>query len=169
MPDRLIRFMYESWATFDAQTDGLTVAELTARHNGGSAIAWTLGHLTTMLDSWINTRFQGLAPNPVISDPNFRNGGNGEAPDWPAIRAAVDETRRAARKYLDAKLSPDLDQVIPYDGSIKDLRPIGLRLSYAIMRITAHHLMHAGEVATIRTSLGYPEGPSGQMWARSLA
>ena len=169
MPDRLILFMYESWSTFDAQIEGLTMAELTTQHDGGSSIAWTLGHLTNMLDSWVNTRFQGLAPNPVISDPNFRMGGTGAARDWPTVDAAVREVRQAARRFLDASPPPDIERIIPYDGSITFLRSTGLRLSYALMRISAHHFIHAGEVATIRVRLGHPEGAAGQMWGRTLA
>lgn len=166
MPDKIVLLMYEAWATLDRELAPLKPTELTTRYDGGSSIAWTVGHVTNMLDSWVNARFQGLPLNRTISNPDFRAGGSGEAREWPALHAAVVSVRDAARRYLDS--GPDLERVIPYDGSIKFLRPTGLRLSYAIARIAAHHLMHAGEIATVRTRLGYAE-PSGQDWGRSLA
>ena len=66
--------MYESWSELDRAVDGLTSEEATTRHYEGSAVAWTLGHLTTMVDSWINVRFQGLPPHPIASHSMFRTG-----------------------------------------------------------------------------------------------
>ena len=51
MPHKLSLFLYESWSTFDEAVDGLTPEEATTRHDGGSSIAWTIGHVTNMLDS----------------------------------------------------------------------------------------------------------------------
>ena len=155
MPKKLIALMYESWADLDRAISGLTPEEAMARHDGGSSIAWTVGHLTHMLDSWIVVRFQGLPPHPVISQPRFRTGGSGEAKDWPVILAGMKEVRETARGFLDSRQEPDLDRVIPYDGSIKYLRAVGLSLRYAVMRIAAHHFVHVGEVVTIRSRLGH--------------
>jgi len=168
MPDKLILFMYQSWANLDHAVDGLTPEEATARYDGGSSIAWTVGHVTHMVDSWINTRFQHLPPHLVISDPNFRTGGSGEAKNWPAILQSLAEVRAASRTFLDFEPGPDLDRPIPYDGSIAFLRPIGLSLRYALMRIAAHHFMHAGEILTIRARLGHVIA-EGQDWGRALA
>ena len=63
-----------------------------------------------------------------------------------------------------------IDQVIPYDGSIQFLRETGLRLSYALMRIAAHHFIHAGEIVTIRSRLGHDtDSLSRPDWGRPLA
>ena len=72
MADKLVALMYESWADLDRAVTGLNPDEATDRHGGSSGIAWTVGHVTHMLDSWIGVRFQGLPPHPVISDANFR-------------------------------------------------------------------------------------------------
>src|SRR6266508_3022099 len=100
--DKLILFMCRSWADIDRAVEGVTAEEATARHDEGGSIAWTVGHVTHMLDSWINTRFQGLSPHPVISRPAFRAGASGDADDWPSIQAAVQEVRDASRKFLDS-------------------------------------------------------------------
>ena len=167
MTNKLIPLMYESWAQLDRSIEGLTPEEITVRHDVGSSIAWTMGHVTNMVDSWLNVNFQGTRPNPIVSQGNFRAGGSGEAEDWPAISNAVNEVREAARRFLDTQDNSDLDRVIPYDGSIAFLRPVGLRLGYAVMRITAHHFMHAGEIETIRSHLGRPvhDFPD---WGRAL-
>ena len=168
MADKLILLMYESWGDLDRAVEQLTPEEATTRHAGGSAIAWTLGHVTNMVDSWINTKFQGLPPHPVISNPIFRTGGTGEANDWTLVLEAVSEVRKAARQFLHSPQRPDLDHVIPYDGSIAFLRPVGLTLRYAFMRIAAHHFIHVGEITTIRSRLGHTIEDV-QDWGRALA
>ena len=167
MPNKLILLMYESWADLDRAVTGLTPEEATTRHAGGSAIAWTLGHVTNMVDSWLNMRFQRLPPHPVISHAMFRTGGSGEAKDWPTILTAVKEVREAARQFLDSAQEPDLDRVIPYDGSINFLRTTGLPLRYALMRIAAHHYTHVGEIVTIRSRLGHVIEDFSE-WGRAL-
>ena len=51
MSNELILLMYESWDQLDRSMDGLTAEEITARHEVGSSIAWTVAHVTTMVDS----------------------------------------------------------------------------------------------------------------------
>jgi hypothetical protein len=57
--------------------------------------------------------------------------------------------------------------MIVYDGSIEYLRPIGLSLRYALMRIAAHHFVHVGEIVTIRSRLGHTVGDFPD-WGRDL-
>lgn len=156
--DKLILLMYRSWADLDRAADGLSAEEAIPRHNGGSSIAWTVGHVAQMADSWINARIQGLSPHPLLSQPTFRFGGSGKADDWQTIEAAVREVREAARRFLDGEPAPDLDRVVEYDGSIEDLRSTGLTLRYALMRISAHHFIHVGEIVTVRSQLGHSVG-----------
>ena len=85
-----------------------------------------------MVDSWIDTNFQGLPPHPFISGHRFRIGGTGECDDWEEVLSATDDVRRRARAYLDS--GPPIDNVIPYGGSIEFLQETGLRLSYALLR-----------------------------------
>ena len=170
MPRKLVLLLYESWDQIDGSVEGLTHEEATTRHDGGSSIAWTVGHVTTMVDSWINARFQDLPRQPFISSPNYLVGGSGEEKDWQKVLAASAEVRETARGFLDSEPLPDLDQVVPYDGSIEFLRQTGLRLSYALMRIAAHHFMHAGEIVTVRSRLGHDTDELfGSDWGRSLA
>ncbi len=168
MPDRLILFLYQSWTYLDESVAGLTREEATTRHFGGSSVAWTIGHVATMVDSWLNANFQGLPPHPFIAGDRFRNGGTGECDDWEEVLAATEEVRRRARLYLDS--DPPVDTVVPYAGSIEFLRETGLRLSYALLRISAHHFIHGGEIVTIRSRLGHDtDGLSGPDWGRQLA
>ena len=82
--------------------------------------------------------------------------------------AAADEVRRSARLYLDS--DPPIDRVVPYAGSIEFLRENGLRLSYALLRISAHHFIHGGEIVTIRSRLGHDtDSLSAPDWGRPLA
>ena len=168
MSQQLTLFLYESWSTSDEALEGLTAEEATTRHDGGSSIAWTIGHVTTMVDSWINVNFQSLPPHPIISGRQFQVGGTGEWGDWTDILAATEEVRHKARLYLDSE--PPINRVISYRGSIQFLRETGLRLSYALMRIAAHHFIHAGEIVTIRSRLGHDTDRLGRPdWGRPLA
>ena len=167
MPDRLVLFLYESWKYLGESVEGLTREEATTRHDGGSSIAWTIGHVTTMVDSWINTNFQGLPPHPFISGHRFRIGGTGECDDWEEVLSATDEVRRRARAYLDS--GPPIDNIIPYGGSIEFLQETGLRLSYALLRTAAHHFIHGSGIVTVRSRLGHDtDRLSGPDWGRPL-
>jgi len=167
MPDKLVALMYQSWDDLDHAIHGLTHEQATIRHDGSSSIAWTVGHVTNMVDSWLNARFQSLPLHPVISDTMFRTGGSGKANEWPLILAGVREVRATSRRFLDSKPEPDLDHLIPYDGSIPYLRPIGLSLRYALMRIAAHHFVHVGEILTVRSRMGHTIDDTLD-WGRSL-
>lgn len=167
MPDKLILYMYQSWMDLDAAVAGLTAEEATTRDHGGSSIAWTAGHVANMVDSWLNVRFQKLPPHPLISQTAFRTGESGDASDWPGIEAGVAEVRRRAKALLDADPGPDLDQTIPYDGSIQYLRPVGLSIRYAVLRIAAHHFLHTGEIGTLRARIGRPI-PDDREWGKTF-
>lgn len=155
MSDKLVALMYQSWADLDRAVSGLSQEEATARHDGGSSVAWTVGHVTNMVDSWLNVRFQGTSPHPVIGRIAFRTGGSGVEEDWPSVLVGVKEVQEAARSFLEPEQPADLDLTIAYDGSIAYLRPVGLSLRYAVMRIAAHHFLHVGEIVTIRARLGH--------------
>jgi hypothetical protein len=165
MTDILIRYLYQSWANFDAAVERLSTADAGARHDGASRIAWTAGHVTHMVDSWLNVNFQGLAPQRVIGTDQFRSGAPGDAPDWPLVLAGVSEVRERARRLLEAE--PDLDRAIAYNGSIEHLRAAGLTLRYALLRIAAHHYEHAGEIGAIRARLGHKVADL-KDWGRTL-
>ena len=168
MQDRIVLFLYESWNYLDGSLAGLTREEATTQHDGGSSIAWTIGHVTTMVDSWINTNFQGLPPHPFISDPRFGIGGTGECQEWEEMLAATNEVRTRARSFLDS--GPPVDSIVPYSGSIQFLRATGLRLSYALLRIASHHFIHGGEIVAVRSRLGHDtDSLFGPDWGRPLA
>lgn len=153
---QLIEFMFQSWTDLDQAVDGITYEAAMTSVGGSATIAWSAGHVTQMLDSWLNVRFQGLPPHSVVGDPVFSIGATGDAADWPRILGAIEEVRLTARRFLDSDLGQDMDRIVPYEGSIGWLRPIGLQLRYAVLRIAAHHFVHAGEIHAIRTQLGHP-------------
>jgi hypothetical protein len=147
--------MYQSWTDLDHAVEGLNSDDATTRTRGGSSIAWTVGHATQMVDSWLNVAFQNRLPHPVVGHDMFRTGASGDAQDWPGILVAIEDVRLSARRFLDSDPRPALDRRVAYEGSIKWLRPLGLELSYAILRIAAHHFWHAGEILEMRSQLGH--------------
>jgi uncharacterized damage-inducible protein DinB len=167
MSDRLIQLMYQAWDDLDRAIDGLSTEEAITRHAVGSTIAWTVGHVTTQVDSWLNMRFQGLPPHRTFERERFKVGSDGNAGDWEAILAGKEDVRHRARIFLDNNPPPALDLVVPYTGSIDSLRATGLRLDYALMRIAAHHFHHVGEIVTIRSYLGH-ELNEGVTWGERL-
>ena len=151
----LVGALFDAWGAFDLVLEGVTPADMVAPWGGGSAFAWTHGHVANSIDAWLNVRFQGLAPHPVIGDHNLRFGGSGRAEDWPAIARGVAEVRAATRRHLEEVAEADLDRVIPYDGSLVALRSTGLALRHAITINLVHHHYHIGEIATKRAQLGH--------------
>ena len=151
----LIGALFDAWDDLDLVLAGLTSAEMIEPWGGGSAFAWTYGHVANSTDSWTNVRFQDRAPHPIIGAHHLRFGGDGRATDWAAIRQGVAEVRAAARDYLHRLADSDLDLVIPYDGSVVALRPQGLSLRHAVTIDLVHHHYHIGEIATKRAQLGH--------------
>ena len=151
----LVGALFDAWDDLDLTLAGATPDDMLEPWGGGSAFAWTYGHVANSIDAWLNVRFQGLAPHPVIGDHDLRFGGSGRATDWPAIRQGVAEAREVTRSYLQGLAEPDLDLVIPYDGSFVALRAQGLSLRHAILVNLVHHHYHIGEVATKRAQLGH--------------
>lgn len=169
MPGDLTLLVYQAWDDLDLAVADLTPEQALERWNGQSAIAWSVGHVTQQVDSWLNTRIQGLAPHPLIADPRFHTGGDGGAEDWPALLAAVAEVRARARRFLEAEPAPPLDLRVPYTGGILFLRETGLTLRHALVSIAAHHFGHVGEIETLRSLRGIPRPERGRRdWGRAF-
>ena len=159
--------LFDAWDDLDRVYAGLSAEDAVQRADG-SAFAWTLAHTTNQLDTWINVRFQGIEPHPLLGQERFRFGGTGEAEEWDDILAAVADVRDRAKSYLEAVTADELDRVHPYDGSITHLRDGGITLRYAISRTVAHHYFHLGEVATKRDRLGHSVGDYPGLLSNSL-
>lgn len=151
----LIGALFDAWGELDLVLAGVTPVEMSEPWGGGSAFAWTYGHVANSIDAWVNVRFQRLAPHPVIGNRDLRFGGSGRAADWSAIHHGVAEIRATAHDYLQRLADPDLDLVIPYDGSLVALRASGLSLRHAVTVNLIHHHYHIGEIATKREQLGH--------------
>jgi hypothetical protein len=171
MPDTMALLVYQAWADLDAAVAGLTPAQAAERRDGQSAIAWTVGHVSQQVDSWLNMRIQGVPRHPLLADPGFATGAGGDwSGDWVEMLAAVAEVRARARRYLDAEPAPALDTRVPYDGAVPYLRTVGLSLRHALAAIAAHHWTHAGEIETLRSLRGHERqaAPRGE-WGRDFA
>lgn len=155
--DKQTGLLYEAWADLDRVIDGLDSFTATRSLEDSSSIAWAIAHVTAHLDNWINVRFAGLLPNSVIGEPRFRlNGKEVRQEEWPLILNVIGEVRGSARTYLDTL--PDMDTLIPYTGSIEHLRESGTTLRYAVLRMSAHHYFHIGEISAKRDRLGHSVG-----------
>ena len=155
----LVGAVFDAWDDLDRALDGLGPAEALLRWEDGtgSSFAWTLAHVTELVDSWINVRFQGLPAHPLIGQSQFRAGGSGVADAWPAVLAAVVAVRAQAADFLAPLAEESLAQAIPYAGSVRGVREHGrLPLRYALLRIVAHHYLHIGEIELKRRQLGRP-------------
>ena len=147
--DKQTGLLFEAWTDLDRVTDGLDTPTATRLLDGGSSIAWVTAHVTAHLDTWVNVRFAGLSPHPVINDGRFRlNGGGILESEWQLIQSSVKEVRESVRHYLDA--SPAMDSLVPYSGYIELLRESGITLRYTILRMSAHDYFHIGEISTKR-------------------
>jgi hypothetical protein len=150
--------LIDCWADVDRLVLGIDpqLAELKPGH--GSSVAWTIGHITNQVDTWINGRFADRTPHSLIGRDEFRRGGSGAAENWIEILRGVSEVRRTAAGFLGDIEDRDLETRIPYDGSIIELRQTGLTLRYALARIVSHHYFHLGEMAWWLGSRGVAVG-----------
>ncbi|MEX0781341.1 MAG: DinB family protein [Dehalococcoidia bacterium] len=145
--------------------DGLADEAAIVRHDGASSIAWTAAHVTQGLDSLVLYRFAGRERDPLLGDTALGAGGTGTVTNWPALRSKIAEVQSAARDFVATLTDVDLGRTVPYDGSIAGLRPTGINLEYALLRVAAHHFTHAGEIAAIRFAMGLAP-PDNREWGR---
>ena len=150
--------LFSAWTDLDEAVADVTPEDMLRRIDGGSSFAWTLAHVSHAVDSWINARFQGLPPQPLVHELRFRVGGDGQAEDWEAIQAAVAEVRDRARPYLSSVTESDLARILPYEGGYAAFREHGIQLRVAVLQNAAHHYLHLGEIVTRRPALGYDGG-----------
>ena len=167
MAEKLVELLFQSWEDLDHAIEGLSASEAEARHQGLSPVSWTVGHVSQQVDSWFNVRFAGGQPHPLLGDAMFRTGASGDAPAWETVLAAVADVSEAARRFLDTVGTEDLERVVPYTGGIEYLRPVGLKLSYALMRTATHHFLHGGEIVTVRSLIGRSADDS-WVWGTAL-
>ena len=158
MAAAIASLVLEAWRDLDRAVADLSPANAERRIGSASPISWTVAHSTHMVDSWLNVNFQAAEPHPFINGDAFRKGAAGDALDWHDVQLAVEEVRASARPYLESIGEEQLEQRLPYTGSIESLRASGFSPRYAMMRIAAHHYFHAGEIVAARGTLGHDVG-----------
>lgn len=151
----LIGALFDAWDELDLVVSGLADKAMVEPWFEGSAFGWTCGHVANSVDAWLNVRFQRLPPHSIIGDHHFRFGGDGRITDWPMVRQGVAAVHEQTRQFLVPLADAELDCVIPYDGSIVELRPAGLSLRHAVTVNLVHCHYHIGEIATKRAQLGH--------------
>jgi DinB superfamily len=154
----------DGWAELDRVLDGLSYEDATRQVDGGSSFAWTLGHMTNQLDTWVNVRLQYLPPHPVFTAPGWRMGGTGAADNWDEVRQAAIDVRTSARPYLEALTDTDLAVEMLYAGTLPGLVGKNVSVRYTLLRIAAHTFFHIGDIASVRSrrlgqSVGDYPGP----------
>jgi hypothetical protein len=155
----LVGLVIEGWDELDRVLDGLNATDATRQVDAGSSFAWTLGHVTNQLDSWVNVRLQHVAPHPVFEEARWRFGGTGVADNWDEVRAAAVEVRDTARGYLEGLDDAALAMQSPYAGSLPELSGRQVSVRYTLQRIAAHVYFHIGEIAAVRSRrLGHSVG-----------
>jgi hypothetical protein len=112
----MVGLVVEGWAELDRVLDKLSNEDATRQVDGGSSFAWTLGHLSSQLDTWINVRLQHLSQNPAFATPGWGMDGTGAADNWDEIRQATAEVRSVARPYLESLSEADLAAARPIGG-----------------------------------------------------
>ena len=155
---KLVALVFDTWEDTDRVMEGLTPEHAAENFHGGSSFAWTAGHIANTLDFWVNVRFAGHKPHPLISQSRFRFGGDGEADDWEVIRCGAAEVRSVTRAFIQGMSDVDLELSKPYQGSFKELEGRDISLRYYLSRVIAHHYFHIGEIASKRTMLGHNVG-----------
>lgn len=154
----LIALVYAAWDDLERVINGLSVEDAIRTPEGQSAIAWSVAHITNQVDSWLNVRFAGHIPNPILATLALGTGAAGRAGDWDGVLRAMNDAHGAAQAYLQSLPDGALDRRVPYDGGYQLLRQTGLNLRYALASIVTHHYFHIGEIATKRNQMGHRVG-----------
>jgi DinB superfamily len=147
----LVGLVFGAWEDLDRALAGVDSEAAARQVDGGSSFAWTLAHLGNQVDGWLNVRYFGQPPHPLLAQERWRTGGTGQASEWPAIQAATEEVRAAARRQLENLADADLEQAQPYPGRMPFLHGRDVPLRYALARIASHHYFHLGEIASVRS------------------
>lgn len=142
----LLKSAWEDWDALIARLS--SPDQLLHREPGRSSVGWALAHVSNQLDGWINVRFQAQEPDPLLGLTKFSIGGSGVSADAAELLPAVERVRRRAWTFLERFPEDQLDETIPYDGSIIHLRHTGLSLRHALFRLASHHYVHLGEAAS---------------------
>lgn len=153
----LVGALIDAWSDLDRVTAGMAEADAVDA-GAGSSYAWTVAHLANQVDGWVNRRYAGYEPDPVVADDRYRFGGDGRAERWAELRDAAHGVRRRARAFLDGLVEADLDRPIVYPGSLPELAGREVTLRYTLLRVLAHHYFHIGELATKRSAAGTAVG-----------
>jgi hypothetical protein len=155
----IVGLVFDAWLDLDRVLERLSDEDAVHKVDGGSSFAWTLGHLTNQLDTWVNVRLQGVAPHPLFVDPAWRMGGSGAASNWDEIRRAAEEVRGSARRFLEALDETALSRESPYAGALEALKGKNVSVRYTLQRIAVHTYFHIGEIASVRSRrLGHSVG-----------
>jgi hypothetical protein len=153
----LVAAIFDAWTDLDRVTAGMTDEEAVDGSHG-SAYAWTVGHLANQVDGWINVRFAGSDPNPILSGDQYRFGADGRATSWADVRDSAQAVHATATKHLSTSDESDLDRTIVYPGSLPELQGRSISMRYALLRVLAHHYFHIGELASKRSGAGTSVG-----------
>ena len=127
---KLVALVFDTWEDADRVMEGLSPEHAAENFHDGSSFAWTAGHIANTLDFWVNVRFAGHKPHPLISQSRFRFGGDGEADDWEVIRCGAAEVRSVTRAFIQGMSDVDLELSKPYQGSFKELEQAEYVVAY---------------------------------------
>ena len=153
----IIGAVLDAWDDLDRVTAGMSDAEATAVDHG-SSYAWTVAHLANQVDGWVNVRFAGADPDPVVGLERYRFGGDGRAETWAELQEAAGRVHRVAATFLETLAAPDLERSILYPGSLPELAGRRVSLRYTLLRVLVHHYFHIGEIASKRSAAGTAVG-----------
>jgi len=156
-PPAVVGALLDAFTDLGRVLEGMSAEEAIAGE-AGSTYAWTVAHLANQVDSWINVRFAHEAPHPLVSADRYRFGGDGRAESWAELRDASAEVRTAAAAFLTSMTEADLEQAIPYPGSLPELKDRRVSLRYTLIRVLTHHYFHLGELASKRSAAGHAVG-----------
>jgi hypothetical protein len=137
--------------------DDLTDAELLARPcNGGNHIAWQLGHLIGSERHLVEQAIPGKMP-PLPEGFGARHNKEAAASDDPAAFFTKEEYLALAKEFRGATLAVVAD--LPdsaFDQPISKVPPFLKTAGEMFLFIGPHWIMHAGQWAVIRRTLGRP-------------
>ncbi|MEK7352909.1 MAG: DinB family protein [Chloroflexota bacterium] len=150
--------MLDTLDDFTRSLDGMDRASSEERLPGFSPVSWTVAHVASHIDSWVNNILAGHPRNDYLTGSAFFKGATGEGAEWKTVSTAFYEVLGKARTFLEKVTEAELARAELYQGSMQPLRGKLVTGNYRLARLTAHIYYHIGEIVTIRTARGEKVG-----------
>ncbi|QDT42180.1 DinB superfamily protein [Gimesia alba] len=137
-----------------SQLETFSDDQLYVRVGGGNHALWVMGHLAFADDLFVSAFLNEPSGLPEGHYERFSNGSipSNNPADYPGREEMLELMQTARDRFI--KWAQTLEEDALWQDSPEAVAPIAENAITAVHALSQHDFLHAGELATIRTSLG---------------